>query len=411
MVQRRVYSPVITIVSTTKTLRHPYIIGFKTQANGAVSLWSFRGKELLPSHPLGDFSYTNDRHVCLLADTTGRPGGLHDLVLFGNTGVHVATRNSKENKFDNFNAKVFSLADFAFNSGWRVDKHIRYMADVRKTGRADIIGFGDAGVVLSENIKDGDTFSFTTPSVVLNDLGYDQGWRLNKHLRFLANFYGNGVPDIIGFGETDVCLVKNNGNGTFENRHDLGLNQFTYSHGWRVDKHVRTLADVAGKKGLADIVGFGDEGVYVAINNGDGTVKPAALALKEFGYNQNWRAEKHVRIIADLNGDGLGDIVGFGENGVYVSKNRGNMSFEKPRLVLRDFGYEQNWRVEKHSRFMIDVTGNGCADIVGFGDRAVYVAFGDGEGGFGHTQRLTEAFCSQKGWDLSKTVRYIARLD
>ena len=336
---------------------------------------------------------------------------MYDLILFDNTGVRVATRNSEENKFDDFNVKVFSLEDFfAFDSGWRVDKHIRYMVDLRKTGRADIIGFGDAGIFLSKNDPDGDGFRFSTPSIVLHDLCYDQGWRLDRHLRFMVDFCGNGVPDIIGFGETGVFLVKNNGDGTLEDVYDLDLAQFTYSHGWRVDKHVRTLANVAGE-GRADIVGFGNEGVYVAINNGNGTVGPAQLVLEDFGYNQGWSVENDLRIVADITGNGLGDIVGFGKHGVYVSKNRGNGRFEKARLVIRDFGYEEGWRREKHLRFMVDVTGNGCADIVGFGELGAYVAFGDGEGGFGHAQKLTNEFGWQQGWDSSKTVRYVARLD
>jgi hypothetical protein len=284
------------------------------------------------------------------------------------------------------------------------------MVDVRKTGRADIIGFGDAGVFLSKNDPnpEGAGFIFTTPSIVLDDLCYDKGWRLDKHLRFLADFYGQGFPDIIGFGERSVVIAKNRGNGTFEDPHDvLGLNQFTFSSGWRVDKHVRTLANVTSK-GRVDIVGFGDKGVYIAINKGHGTVEPAKLVLKDFGYNK-WRVEKHLRIVVDVNGDGLGDIVGFGQDGVYLSKNRGNGTFEETKLVSRDFGYEQGWRVREHPRFMADVTGNGCADIIGFKDEAAYVAFNDGEGNFGHALLLTDQF-SGEGWNPSTSVRYVTRL-
>jgi len=226
----------------------------------------------------------------------------------------------------------------------------------------------------------------------------------------LVDFYGSGFPDIIGFGETSVVVVRNNRNGTFGDRRDLDPGQFTYSHGWRVDKHVRTLADVTGK-GHPDIVGFGDKGVYIAVNNGDGTVKPAKLVLEEFGYNQGWRVERDLRMVVDLKGNGLGDIVGFGRSGVYVSRNRGNGRFEPPKLVARDFGYLQGYRVEKHQRLMVDVTGNGCADIVGFGEGEAYVAFNDGEGDFWPAQKFANDFSWEKGWDPSKTVRYVTRLD
>jgi hypothetical protein len=77
---------------------------------------------------------------------------------------------------------------------------------------------------------------------------------------------------------------------------------------------------------------------------------------------------------------------------------------------MRDFGYEQGWRVGKHPRFMADITGSGCADIIGFKDKATYVAFNDGEGNFGHAHSLTDRF-SGEGWGPSTSVRYVARLD
>jgi len=76
--------------------------------------------------------------------------------------------------------------DFAYSAGgWRVDKHIRYMADIRNVGRADIVGFGGAGVLVSQNNGD---LNFSPATLALNDFGYNAGgWRLDRHLRFLAD--------------------------------------------------------------------------------------------------------------------------------------------------------------------------------------------------------------------------------
>ena len=38
------------------------------------------------------------------------------------------------------------MAEFGYNQGWRVPLHPRYLADLTGDGKADIIGFGDAGV-------------------------------------------------------------------------------------------------------------------------------------------------------------------------------------------------------------------------------------------------------------------------
>lgn len=61
-----------------------------------------------------------------------------------------------------------------------------------------------------------------------------------------------------------------------------------------------------------------------------------------------------------------------------ISRDTGEFTrrlFETPVLVLSDFGYEAGgWRVEKHLRILADVTGDGRADIIGFGDVGVSVS-------------------------------------
>ena len=125
---------------------------------------------------------------------------------------------------------------------------------------------------------------------------------------------------------------------------DLGFNS-----GWRADKHVRFLADLTGD-GRADIVGFGDAGVFVALNNGDGTFKAPQLAVADLGFNSGWRVDKHARFLADLTGDGRADIVGFGDAGVIVALNNGDGTFKAPELVVADLGFNSGWRVDKHLR-------------------------------------------------------------
>ncbi len=89
--------------------------------------------------------------------------------------------------------------------------------------------------------------------------------------------------------------------------------------GWRVGVHPRVMANVNGDQ-RDDIVGFGHDGVLVSLANviGDG-FRPQQLWVREFGYDQGWRGDRHPRMMADVNGDGRQDVVGFGDDGVWVS--------------------------------------------------------------------------------------------
>jgi hypothetical protein len=264
--------------------------------------------------------------------------------------------------------------NFGYDAGgWRVERHPRFLADLTGDGRADIIGFGDAGPYVSRNNGNG---TFQPLQQVLDNFGYVAGgWRVERHPRFLADLTGDGREDIIGFGDAGPYVSRNNGNGTFQPLQQV-LDNFGYvAGGWRVERHPRFVRDLTGD-GRADIIGFGDAGVYVSRNNGDGTFQPLQLVVDNFGYDAGgWRVERHPRFLADLTGDGRADIIGFGDAGPYVSRNNGDGTFQPLQQVLDNFGYVAGgWRVERHPRFLANLTGDRRADIVGFGDAGVYVS-------------------------------------
>ncbi|KAF9523959.1 lectin PVL [Crepidotus variabilis] len=386
------------------------IVGFGM--NGVVVLRDMLSIHLRSLDTYGEFGYNRagwriDKHVRLLADVTGN--GKADIVGFGEEGVWVS-HNNGDNTFSMPPKKVLGGFGYSTATGeWRVEKHIRCLADIRNVGRCDIIGFGEKGILVSKNNGDG---TFTTPNLALIGFGWDQGWRLDKHLRFLADTTGDGLLDIVGFGETQVYLSLNNGDGTFGPMKSVFATLCHGAGGWRVDSHPRFLADLTGN-GLVDIVGCGDQGTYVALNNGNGGFEPSSgrLVVNMFGTAQGWRVEKHPRFVADLTGDKRADIIGFGEAGVYVCFNNGDGTFQPPKLILSDFTVQQGWLVAKHPRFVVDLTGNGCADIVGFGNDAVWASFNDGKGGFGPKTKVIDGFGFNGGeWSLDTTLRYPVNL-
>src|SRR5918994_2189704 len=218
--------------------------------------------------------------------------------------------------------------------------------------------------------------AITAPQRVVEDFGYVAGgWRVERHPRFLADLTGDRRADIVGFGDDGVWTSLNNGNGTFQ-APQLILGAFGYSNGgWRVDRHPRFLADLTGDR-RADIVGFGDDGVWTSLNNGNESFQAPQLVLGAFAYNNGgWRVEQHPRFLANLTSDRRADIVGFGDDGVWVAINNGNGTFQDPQLILGAFGYSNGgWRVERHPRFLANLTVDHRADIVGFGEDGVYVS-------------------------------------
>ncbi|KAH9028202.1 lectin 2, partial [Lactarius pseudohatsudake] len=296
-----------------------------------------------------------EEHVRLVGDVTG--DGADDLVEFGEAGVLVSINNG-DNTFTSPVKLV--LKNFGYGAGdWRVEKHIRFLADIRGVGRSDIVGFGDGGVIVSKN--DGNA-KFNPVYVALKNFGYHTGWRVERHLRFIGVTTGSGLPDIIGFGDNDVLIGRNNGDGTFAPPQAV-INNFCYDvGGWRIEQHPRFIADLTGD-GKVDVIGCGDAGVYASLNKGDGTFGPINLVVDNFGTGQGWWLDKHPRFIADLTGDKRGDVIGFGEAGVYVAYNNGNGTFQPGKFVLSDFGVQQGWQ---HPRFVVDLTGDGRADILGF---------------------------------------------
>jgi FG-GAP-like repeat len=309
-----------------------------------------------------------EQHPRILADTTG--DGRADIIGFGNAGVYIS-RAMSDGRFE---TPVLVVNNFGYTAGgWRVDKHPRFLVDLTGDGRADIVGFGNAGMYVSLNNGNG---TFQNPVLAVANFGYNAGgWRVEMHPRFLADLTGDGRADVVGFGNAGVWVALNNGNGTFQ-APQLVVANFGYNAGgWRVEKHPRFLADLTGD-GRADIVGFGDAGVWVSLNNGNGTFQSPVLAVANFGYNAGgWRLDMHPRLLADVSGDGRADIIGFGNDGVWVSRNNGNGTFQGPQLLVNNFGYNAGgWRVDQHPRFLADTTGDGRADIVGFGNAGVYVS-------------------------------------
>ena len=379
------------------------------------------------------------------------------------------------------------VRNFGYDAGgWRVDRHPRFLADTSGDGRADIVGFGTPA---SGSRARSPTAVSRHRNSSSNNFGYDAGgWRVEQHPRFLADTTGDGRADIVGFGNAGVYVSRAQADGTFERAATRGqqlrlrrrrlagrpsirgswptppataaptssasatpastsraprptaastpvsrvVDNFGYdAGGWRVDQHPRFLADTTGD-GRADIVGFGNAGVYVSRAQADGTfgapatggrqlrlrrrrlARRAASAVPGRHYRRRPRRHRRLRQRRGLRvarpgrrhlqraaaggrttsatTPAAGASTGIrgswptppataaptssasANAGVYVSRALAGGGFDAPGLVVTNFGYDAGgWRVDRHPRFLADTTGDRRADIIGFGNAGVWL--------------------------------------
>lgn len=276
------------------------------------------------------------------------------------------------------------------HSGWTATNHPRLLGDVNGDGKVDIVGFADDGTYLS--IGTGSNFPAGTK--VLAHFGVNAGGWTQQHPRALGDVNGDGKADLVGFGNDGVYVAFSTGVG-FQNPVMTIANFAINAGGWTLDQ-PRTVGDVNGD-GKADLVGFGKDGVMVAFSTGT-TFQAPVLTVASFGVNVGGWTQDHPRTVGDVNGDGKADIVGFGNDGVAVSFSTGT-GFQAPVLTVRNYGLNAgNWSPTDHPRRVADINGDDKADIVGFGNDGIFVSFSTGTGFQAPELSINALTVSGGGW-------------
>jgi hypothetical protein len=273
----------------------------------------------------------------LLADVTN--DGNADIVAFGSNGVLVSLANGT----GGFSGPVL-LGGTSFwgaqTGGWSSeDTYPRLLGDVNNDGNADIVGFAQNGVYVSLAFGFG---GFQTPAFAPGTSFWGTqtgGWSSqDTYPREVVDVNNDGNADIVGFASNGFYASIGIGNGGFQTPNFVLGTSFwgTQTGGWSSqDTYPRFIADVTGD-GFADIVGFAQGGVYVSLNTHVGVTAPKFAAGTSFWGTQTggWSSEDaYPRKLADVNGDGMADLVGFAQSGVYVSLATGVGNFAAPALV------------------------------------------------------------------------------
>jgi hypothetical protein len=192
------------------------------------------------------------------------------------------------------------------------------------------------------------------------------------------------------------------------------LVNFGPNQGWKSQEATpRLMGDVDGD-GAADIVGFVGPRTFSALNDGAGGFAGTTGAVNNFANAQGWKTQDgQTRLLGDVDGDGDADIVGFGFRAGFVSFSNGDGTFSGFRRAVGNFANDQGWQSDNDTpRVMGDINGDGVDDIIGFGAKKTFVALGLGDGTFGSTDALTEDFSRDRGWSSFETLpRHVADLD
>jgi hypothetical protein len=288
--------------------------------------------------------------------------GKADLVGFGQDGVYVSLSTGT----NPFPAPTRWIQAFDLAHQWTVQDYVRTTGDVNGDGKDDLIGFGQDGVYVSLSTG---TSPFPAPTRWVQAFDLAHGWTVQDFVRTVADVNGDGKADLVGFGQTGVWVSLSTGS-TFPPP-TLWLPAFDLAHGWTVQSFVRTTGDVNGD-GKDDLIGFGKDGVYVSLSTGSSPFPAPTRWLLGFDLAHGWTVQNYVRTVGDVNGDGKDDLIGFGQDGVYVSLSTGS-TFPPPTRWAPVFGSAQGWTVQNHVRTVGDINGDGAVDLVGFGPDGVWI--------------------------------------
>lgn len=221
-----------------------------------------------------------------------------------------------------------------------------------------------------------------------NAFGSTQGWTTKNHPRVMADMNGDGLTDIVGFANKGVYVSLSTGSRFLSMKKWSG--GFTLRDGgWKGGKNPRYVVDV-DNNGCADIVGFANQVVRIVTShdtNGDGFCNVGGAKLKPlyegFGALVDITAP---RFVADIDGDSCQDLVYFGRTKVDFALGHCDGTFSATGTSLLSFrksstvSGELKWDFAKHKVMLGDIDGDGDADIIGFHDLGVYVSYSNGDG-------------------------------
>jgi hypothetical protein len=192
---------------------------------------------------------------------------------------------------------------------------------------------------------------------------------------------GDGKPDLL-FDEGPYVMLGN-GDGTF-------APYKSYSQTFDYD-NVCAYADMDGDGHVDAVCGYvetitgdinGATHLIILHGNPDGSFNPTPISDKVFGnHDTQYDGEGTFDFplaVLDLNGDGIPDIIAYARDGYTVLLGQPGLTFSNPKHYaagsLAPYG--------SFTQQIVDINGDGQADIVACGTNGIYISYGRKDASF-----------------------------
>jgi FG-GAP-like repeat/Beta-propeller repeat len=174
--------------------------------------------------------------------------------------------------------------------------------------------------------------------------------------------------------------------------------------GWGLSPSYGTtlmFADINGD-GMADVCGRGQAGMYCELSTGT-DFGPLSLSKDVFSDAQGWSLGNYYSSLrfGDVNGDRRPEICGRGMAGIYCALNNGNGTFGFPVQWDTSFSDVNGWGIPQYGNTIMfaDINSDGKADVCGRGRDGTWCALSTGTR-FGSFFLLPNVFSDAQGWNL-----------
>ncbi|MGI4830759.1 MAG: FG-GAP-like repeat-containing protein, partial [Janthinobacterium lividum] len=193
----------------------------------------------------------------------------------------------------------------------------------------------------------------------------------------VTDLNGDGYADIVSLSGDGYCVLLGGPNVTWNGQPHQFVTASEQSEGGLDGIYGVSIADMDGD-GLLDIVAIGPNGLYITYAQHDGTLSSApAIELGQVSTSAT---------LVDVNGDGNLDAVSTGDTALKLSLGHGDGTFDLPVPITSSANFTKAVNVVG-GIVSGDFNGDGKQDLLATGTTAVYVGqnyllFGHGDGTF-----------------------------